>query len=215
MPETNGNLADPATGSRREEDQHARIASGRLIYVVGPSGSGKDTLLAYARRHVPRGAPIVFAHRYITRPVRADGENHVAVSVTEFALRVAYGCMAMHWASHGHRYGIGVEIREWLTRGLDVVVSGSREYFPQALKRYPDLALVVVTAPPELLRPRLEARGRETPESIAARLERAPACDVASHCPELEIVNDGPIERAGGEFVAYLLKTATARCGAL
>ncbi len=184
------------------------------MYVVGPSGSGKDSLLAYARRHVPHQAPIVFAHRYITRPVRPNDENHVALSEIEFALRVRYGCMAMHWASHNHCYGIGIEVDRWLACGLDVVVSGSREYLPHALARYPGLALVLVTAPVEVLRGRLEARGRETPESIAARLARAAAYSVPACAPAIELLNNGPIERTGDELVGYLLKAAAARRGA-
>jgi len=191
--------------------REAAIASGQLIYIVGPSGSGKDSLIAYARRHVPRSAPIVFAHRYITRPVRAADENHIALTDAEFELRVTYGCMAMHWASHGHRYGIGIEIHQWLARGLDVIVSGSREYLPQALARYPDLALVWITAPPQVLRGRLEARGRETSDSIAARLERAVAYSVAPQRPDLELLNDGELERAGDVLVTHLLQTVAVR----
>jgi ribose 1,5-bisphosphokinase len=187
------------------------ITSGRLVYVVGPSGSGKDSLLAYARQELPRRSPIVFAHRYITRPVRPDDENHVALSDLEFALRVSYGCMAMHWTSHGHRYGIGIEIHQWLARGLDVVVSGSREYLPQALARYPELALVWITAPADVLRGRLESRGRETPDSIAARLERAVLYSVAPRPPDFELANDGSLENAGSALVAYLRDAATNR----
>lgn len=189
----------------------AKNASARLVYVVGPSGSGKDSLLAYARRHVPNGTPLAFAHRYITRPMRPDDENHVALSDDEFAMRVSRGCMAMHWASHGHSYGIGIEIREWLACGLDVVVSGSREYLPRALSDYPDLALVLVTAPTEVLRARLEARGRETPDFIDARLRRAAAYRVMARKPALELVNDGPLQRAGDALVAYLCEVAAAR----
>jgi len=185
----------------------AQEPSGRLVYVVGPSGSGKDSLLAYARRSIA-GAPIAFAHRYITRPVRPDDENHIALSDEEFALRLNRGCLAMHWASHGHQYGVGIEIRTWLTCGLDVVVSGSREYLPRALADFPALALVVVTAPTDVLRARLEARGRETPQSVAARLRRAAAFTALPCTPALEVSNDGPLERAGDALTAYLQRIA-------
>jgi ribose 1,5-bisphosphokinase len=191
--------------------KHDAARAGQLVYVVGPSGSGKDSLIAYARRHMPDDIPVVFAHRYITRPVRRDDENHVSLSDMEFALRVGRGCMAMHWASHGHSYGIGVEIDEWLACGLDVVVSGSREYLPRALLAYPDLALVLVTAPTDVLRNRLEARGRETPDSIDARLQRAVAHSAMPCRPALELLNDGLLDRAGAALVAYLCDLAAAR----
>jgi ribose 1,5-bisphosphokinase len=183
-------------------------AAGRLVYVVGPSGSGKDTLLAYARTRMPADVPIAFAHRYITRPVHPDDENHVALSDVEFAVRLARGCMAMHWNAHAHRYGIGIEIDQWLERGLTVVVSGSREYLPQAIAHYADLALVLVTAPAEVLRERLAARGRETPDSIEERLQRTRDYSVLARRPALELVNDGPLERAGDALVAFLRAAA-------
>ena len=73
-------------------------------------------------------APIAFAHRYITRPADAGGENHVALSRAEFALRRAHGLFAFHWQAHGNDYGIGREIQAWRAAGLTVVVSGSREH---------------------------------------------------------------------------------------
>jgi ribose 1,5-bisphosphokinase len=184
---------------------------GRLIYVVGPSGSGKDSLLAWVRAHLPAGAPIAFAHRYITRPEGAGGENYVSLTEGEFAPRLERGLFAMHWASHGWCYGIGVEIDHWLARGLDVVVSGSRAYLPEALARYPDLGLVWVTAPAETLRARLERRGRESTAEIAARLERGVALGVPPRRPAIRILNDGPVERAGAELLAWLARDAAAR----
>ena len=42
--------------------------TGKLIWLVGPSGSGKDSLLAALRqREHPQ---LLVAHRYITRPQR-------------------------------------------------------------------------------------------------------------------------------------------------
>ena len=82
-------------------------SSPKLFWVAGPSGAGKDSIMAWARERLPAGAPVVFAHRYITRSARAGGENHIELGEAEFALRLAHGLFAAHWEAHGFRYGIG------------------------------------------------------------------------------------------------------------
>ena len=75
----------------------------RLIYLMGPSGAGKDSLLAALRADADR-APLV-AHRYITRPADAGCENHIALSEPEFLRRRAKGLFALDWQAHQQRYG--------------------------------------------------------------------------------------------------------------
>lgn len=178
---------------------------GRLFYVMGPSGAGKDTLIAHARARLPADAPVVFAHRYITRPADAGGENHVALSPAEFALREAHGCFCMAWGSHGHRYGIGIEVLAWRERGLSVVVNGSRGWLAEAAARFPDIVPVAITVDPGALRRRLEQRGRETAAEIEERLARAAAFRV-DHPRLVSLDNSGPVE-AAGEALAALLRT--------
>lgn len=99
---------------------------GNLIYLIGPSGVGKDSLIAYARGRLDGTSRLLFAHRYITRPVTAGHENYVALSDGEFELRRGYGLFLLDWAAHGYSYGIGSEVEQWLERGLSVLVNGSR-----------------------------------------------------------------------------------------
>jgi len=179
------------------------LSRGTLIYVVGPSGAGKDTLLAHARTHMSPAAPLAFAHRYITRPADAGGENHVALTEAEFEQRRSRDLFALYWDSHGLRYGVGREIDLWLDTALNVVVNGSRGYFDEAVRRYPDLLPVVITVTPDTLRQRLIARGRESQAEIAERLERARAFTL--HHPRLvEIDNSGPLEQSGARFLNVL-----------
>ncbi|MGZ5147587.1 MAG: phosphonate metabolism protein/1,5-bisphosphokinase (PRPP-forming) PhnN, partial [Burkholderiales bacterium] len=110
---------------------------GRLFYVVGASGVGKDTLMQYARDTLHDEHAVLFAHRYITRPAGAGGENHVALTAQEFEVRKRHGLFAMTWQSHGLHYAIGIEIDIWLAKGLTVVVNGSRAYISAARRRYP------------------------------------------------------------------------------
>ena len=169
--------------------------SGRLIYVMGPSGAGKDTLLAFARARLA-GSRVLFAHRYITRLPDASGENHIGLSDDEFELRSVLGLFALEWHSHQLRYGIGVEIDDWLARGCTVVVNGSRGYLAQALERYPSLEIVLIDAHPTVLAARLSARGRENAEQVQARLARRVQAEIPDGVVMLTIDNSGMLEDA-------------------
>lgn len=176
---------------------------GALIYVMGPSGAGKDSVLGRARALLPAEAPVAFAHRYITRPHDIGGENHVAVSRAEFAVRRAHGLFAYHWHAHGNDYGVGREIHDWRAAGMTVVVSGSRDHF-QRTGGLDSLARpVLITAPPERLQQRLASRGRESALEAAERLDRADAYAIDD--PRLvTIVNDGALDDAAQAFVTLL-----------
>lgn len=176
---------------------------GTLFYVVGASGVGKDSLLAYARQHAGGRFPLLFAHRYITRPASAGGENHVAVSPGEFAQMRELGLFALDWESHGHSYGLGIEIDRWLECGANVVMNGSRGYLPEAGRRYPGLCVVLIEAAPEVLRARLESRGRESAAEISARLQRATEFTV-DHPRVVRIRNDGALAEAGARLLQTL-----------
>lgn len=171
----------------------------KIFYVMGPSGAGKDSLLGYCRDRLA-GQPVAFAHRYITRPAIAGGENHVALSSGEFAARAMAGCFAMSWHSHGLMYGIGCEIDLWMERGLSVVINGSRQWFSEALAKYPSLVPVAIHVNLDCLRRRLEARGRENADQIQERMDAASKFAV-DHPALVRIDNSGPLEDAGQKLL--------------
>ncbi|HEY1999613.1 phosphonate metabolism protein/1,5-bisphosphokinase (PRPP-forming) PhnN [Paraburkholderia sp.] len=173
--------------------------SGRLIYVMGPSGAGKDSLLGFARNRLT-GEPVLFAHRYITRP-SGNGEQHVALTEEEFAARSTLGLFALEWSSHGLRYGIGIELDAWLERGCTVVINGSREHLQHALVRYPAADVVHIDAAPHVLEARLGARARESAEQVAARLARRAPFSLPDGVRLIAIDNSGALEDAGHAFV--------------
>src|ERR1700749_495447 len=111
----------------------------QLIYIVGASGVGKDSLMHYARQQLNGSIPLVFAHRYITRSATEGSENHIVLTVEEFSNRKARGLFALDWESHNLYYGIGIEIDVWIAKGFNVVVNGSRQYLPVAKERYPTM----------------------------------------------------------------------------
>ncbi|MDP3887482.1 phosphonate metabolism protein/1,5-bisphosphokinase (PRPP-forming) PhnN [Hydrogenophaga sp.] len=174
-----------------------------LIYVVGASGSGKDTLMGYARQKLAGDPRVCFAHRYITRCATAGGENHVALTPQEFTSRENGKLFAMHWSSHGMHYGIGIEINQWLAKGITVVINGSREYLEEARQRYPELLPVTIDVATDVLRARLLARGREDAASVEQRLRRHETLQ-RQPLPGVRIQNNGLVEAAGDELVRLI-----------
>ena len=182
----------------------------RLIYLMGASGSGKDTLLRLMRARLRGAEPVLVAHRYITRD-SGEAEDAMRLTPDEFSRRAALGCFALHWASHGLQYGIGVEIDAWLGCGAAVIINGSRAHLEQAHARYPALTAVEVAVDPALLATRLAGRGRESPAQISERLARAAqAFPVPDHCRMTRIANNDDPERAA----AALLDIARAQLDA-
>ena len=177
--------------------------SARLVYVVGPSGAGKDSVLRYARRELDGRYPILFAHRYITRPPGDDIEDYIALSPGEFELRRAHGLCAFDWGAYGWRYGVGAEIDLWRAAGLTVVVDGSRRHFLEHAAALAHALPVLVTTAPDILRQRLTVRGREDAVAIDQRIKRAAAV-IPISSGLITIDNSGPLKNAGTEMVALL-----------
>lgn len=189
-------------------------AAGRLFYVVGPSGVGKDTLLHWLQEHIAgrtadriadTAQAIVFARRSITR-AQHSSEAHESVEVTEFWERVAAGRYAMHWQANGLCYGIGREINADMAAGRDVIVNGSREHVPQVLQSYPAATIVWLHADAQAISARLASRQRESGDEMAQRVARggkfAPLPGPRIVC----IDNSDSLETAGLQLLALLAR---------
>lgn len=168
-----------------------------IFAVVGPSGAGKDTLIEGALRARPG---LRLARRVITRPTEAGGEDFEGVTPEDFARRKARGEFALDWQAHGLSYGIPkAQVRD----GGDVIFNGSRAALDRARAVFPDLRVIVVTAPPEVLAQRLAARGREAPGAIAKRLTRA-GFDLPAGMAAATVTNDATPETGVARLLAAL-----------
>ena len=166
------------------------MARGTLFLVVGPSGAGKDTLLAGARAALEPGGAYVFPRRAITRPAGAGGEDHEAVSPEAFAAREASGGFFASWRAHGLAYGLPACIPAALESGRHVVANVSRTILAEIAERGLPAVIVEISAPPELLADRLAKRGREDRADAARRLARDGA-SFPDRATIRRVVNDG------------------------
>lgn len=144
---------------------------GKLIYLMGPSGSGKDSLIEAARQPL-RALNCEVMRRVITRSAESLGEDAIGITPHEFERRERQGDFALAWHANGLSYGIPAEMDQRLRAGQHVLVNGSRANLRQALMRYPGLVAVLLTVEEVVLRDRLLKRGRETLEQIEQRLSR-------------------------------------------
>ena len=166
-------------------------SGGRLIAVVGPSGVGKDSVMAGLHGAVP-GLHVV--RRVITRAPDLGGEDYDAATVAQFEALVEDGAFAVHWGAHGLHYGIPITVKHQLGKGIDCLVNFSRKALSEAAEIFPRFVVLNITAKPETLAQRLAARGRETEEEITKRLAQAEK-SLPEGLKVIHLANDGPLSK--------------------
>jgi ribose 1,5-bisphosphokinase len=176
-------MTDTLTTSTDHSDA---IGPGRLILVVGPSGAGKDTLLGLAKAACADDRSIVFPRRLITREASASEDNE-EVSLGTFQEALARDEYAMQWEAHGHCYALSRAIDGEIRAGHTVVANVSRTIIPEMRRAYADVAVISITAPPNVLAERLAMRSRSSDGKIEHRLSRT----VDEAAPDVTIVNTG------------------------
>lgn len=175
--------------------------TGVFVAVVGPSGSGKDSIIEYTRAALEGRGRIVFPRRQITRAAGA-GEDHNPLSESEFDAAECRGEYALTWRAHGLAYGIPAHIFDVVEAGGVVVANVSRGVLEQLPSLFTNARVARVTVSDDVRLARIIARGREGEGAAAARVARPdPAPD---HPVDLEIVNDGTLEEASEAFVKFL-----------
>ena len=197
---------------RHTVHQTAKVSAqtGCLVYVMGPSGAGKDAVIYETHKKLNENRYLYFSRRYVTRAV--SDLQEISLSVEEFTNYKRNGLFALNWEAHGLNYGVSKIIDSHLANGKTVVVNGSRAYLREALIRYPSLLAVQITAPRDLIRARLIARRRESAEAIEARLSRSPAFDTPPSWL-VNIDNSGTLEQSVSAFTALLLNECVCNPG--
>jgi ribose 1,5-bisphosphokinase len=174
--------------------------SGAWIFVCGPSGAGKDSVIASAREVLSSRQDIVFARRMVTRPAQ-HGSDHDPVAEADFLALLRAGGLCWHWQAHGFYYGISRHYADDVQAGRSVVVNGSREHV-NCLSPSPELRVVQVTADSHQLADRLARRGRDASDAVTERLARNTRfTGMPADCV---IVNDAELAVAGQRLAGYL-----------
>lgn len=176
----------------------------KIYYLVGPSGVGKDTLLNQLKQRQYSDKQPLVAHRYITRPVRVNDENHIELFDFDFNRRKAAGLFLFDWTSQDCSYAVGKEIKKWRKSGFNVLVNGSRKYMETAREIYPALVPIWMTVSEDILRQRLIQRGRENEDEIDQRIQRNRELNDLRPNDCVFINNDQTIEDTIGQLMALI-----------
>lgn len=178
----------------------------RLSVLVGPSGVGKGTVVAYLRQLYPQIALSISATTRRPRPGEEHGVNYYFLTEEEFDNLLSNNGL-LEWAQvfGGKRYGTPRDaVEKFLSEGrpvlLEIDIAGAR----QVRQAMPDAQLIFLAPPSwEELERRLTGRGTETPEQVDARLATARVeLNAQDECDAI-VINDD-VERAALELATLM-----------
>ena len=146
-----------------------------LVVISGPSGVGKDAVIAEMRSSEPA---LAFAVTATTRPMRAgevDGRDYVFLSPERFATVLEQDGFLEHAEVYGNHYGVPREgVRAALEAGRDVIVKIDVQGAATIRRLAPDALLIFLAAPSaEELERRLRTRKTDPPAQLVIRIETA------------------------------------------
>ena len=158
-----------------ETDPYRRPTYPLLIVVSGPSGVGKDTLLARLKAKRLPFHFVVTANTRPRRPGEVEGQDYHFVSVSEFTAMIEKGELFEYAVVYGDYKGVPKQqVREALASGKDVIMRLDVQGAMTIRRQVPEAVLIFLMAGSEdELAARLQARHTEAPESLRIRLATA------------------------------------------
>jgi guanylate kinase len=188
---------------------HARMTRGRLILVMGPTGSGKGTLVRHARELHPELALSVSCTTRTPRAGEVDGVSYHFLTRDAFMEKADAGEF-LEWAEYGgNLYGtLRSEVEGRLERGISVILEIEVQGVRLVKERTSpdDLRVIFIDAGSwEALEARIRARAAISDDEVEKRRQRY--SDEESFKAEADAVilnEDGKLEEAEAAFVAAI-----------
>ncbi|NLL18913.1 MAG: guanylate kinase [Clostridia bacterium] len=185
-------------------DRHNR--PGKFYLVSGPSGVGKNTLLAFALARIKK---VYYLPSITTRPLRPmeeQGNPYFFTTVEEFKKMIESNVF-LEWKKihNGNYYGTHLPTIQYaLENGYDLATDMDVLGCKDVRERFPDHVVTIFIAPPNLdeLRLRLSKRDKD-PAVTNKRLERVEMEMSHMQYYDYVVVNDH-LEKAGKELVKII-----------
>ncbi len=181
---------------------------GKIAILSGPSGVGKNTVLAMLINNNPSIKKINTA---TTRPARsgeAEGKDHFFIDETDFKQKIKDGSILEYNVYNGNYYGtLKKPVMDILESGqlgiMEIDVNGAMSL----KKKIPEIITIFITAESlGIIEDRLRQRGTETEETIGKRLQIAEAeIEIGKTKYDHEVINPiGHPEKAVTEIEKIL-----------
>lgn len=148
---------------------------GGVFIISGPSGSGKDTVLAELFRNKP---DLLFSISSITRPMRQgekEGEKYNFISKEKFLYMIENDMLLEHNVFVENYYGTPREpVEKAVKEGKDIIIEVDVNGAAQIREKLPEAVSIFIMPPSfDELKRRLKGRGTESEELIEKRLNSA------------------------------------------
>ena len=183
-----------------------------LFVVSGPSGVGKDTVVATLRGQYPEIGKTVSATTRAPRPGERDGVDYFFCTREDFERRMQKGEIVEYNVYGGNYYGtLRSEVDRNLAAGTFVVLVIDVHGAANIKRQYPGCTTVFLLPPSaQVLEQRLRGRGTEDEASVQRRLDEARA--ELARAPEFDrqLVNQEVAACAGALYALMAGRAQTA-----